>query len=218
MCNQEALFSYYQALHNPLNVVLSDGRSLQATRQGSVVLKMKLPNGKTKACTLQDVLLVSSLVYNLLSVTSTSKKGKVTTFSKLKCEIRDTKSNLLAVGHREGSLYYLDHDDTIYQACLSSEQRSSKVKVWHCRLGHLGAQGMQELARSKIVEGIDFDEKQELGFCECCVQGKSHRLLFKSSTKRSNHPLDLVYVVIMEVNTLPLNLLLTSTKKGSNMN
>ena len=83
MCNQETLFSGYQALQNPLNVVLGDGRSLQATGQGSVVLKMKLPNG---ACTLQDVLLVPSLAYNLLSVTSASKKGKVTTFSKMKCD------------------------------------------------------------------------------------------------------------------------------------
>ena len=194
MCNQETLFSGYQALQNPLNVVLGDGRSLQATGQGSVVLKMKLPNGKIKACTLQDVLLVPNLAYNLLSVTSASKKGKVTTFSKMKCEIRDNKSNLLAVGHREGSLYYLDHDDTVHQACSSSEQSSCKGTIWHRRLGHLGAQGMQELARRKMVNGIDFDEKQELGFCECCIQGKSHRLPFQSSaTKRSNHPLDLVH-------------------------
>ena len=45
-----------------------------------------------------------------------------------------------------------------------------------------------------MVEGMDFDEKQEFGFCECCIQGKSHRLPFQSSTtKRSNHPLDLVH-------------------------
>ena len=80
------------------------------------MLKMKLPNGKTKACTLHDVLLVLDLAYNLFSVTPASKKGKVTTFSKLKCEIRDAKSNLLAVGCREGSLYYLDYDDLVQQA------------------------------------------------------------------------------------------------------
>ena len=53
---------------------------------------------------------------------------------------------------------------------------------------------MQELLRNKMVEGIDFDEKQKFGFCECCIQGKSHRLPFQSSTtKKSNHPLDLVH-------------------------
>ena len=80
MCNQEMLFSHYQALKTPLNVMLGNGRSLQAIGKGSVTLKMKLLNGKTKACTL--------LIWhkNLFSVTLASKKGKVTTFSKLKCE------------------------------------------------------------------------------------------------------------------------------------
>ena len=50
------------------------------------------------------VLLVPDLAYNLFSVTSAPKRGNVTTFSKLECEIKNAKSNLLAVG---GSLYYL---------------------------------------------------------------------------------------------------------------
>ena len=91
-------------------------------------------------------------------------------------------------------MYYLDHDDTVHQACPSLEQIGAKGTIWHCRLGHLGAQGLQELARSKMVQGIDFDEKQEFGFCECCVQGKSHRLPFQlSTTRRSNYPLELVH-------------------------
>ena len=151
MCNQETLFSDFQRLQKTLNVVLGDGRSLQAIGQGSVVLEMKLPNGKNKACTLHNVLLAPSLAYNLLSVTSASNKGKVVTFSKSKCEIRDNESNLLAVGQREGSLYYLDHDDTVHQACPSLEQIGAKGTIWHRRLGHLGAQGLQELARSKMV-------------------------------------------------------------------
>ena len=194
MCNQEILFSDFQRLQKPLYVVLGDGRSLQATGLGSVVLKMKLPNGMSKPCTLHNVLLVPSLAYNLLSVTSASKKGKIVTFSKMKCEIRDDKSSLLAVGRREGSLYYLDNDDTVHQACPSSEQSDDRGKIWHRRLGHLGAQGMQELARSKMVQGMDFDKKQEFGFCECCIQGKSHRLPFQlSTTRRSKYPLELVH-------------------------
>ena len=194
MCNQEILFSDFQRLQKPLNVVLGDGRSLQATGLGSVVLKMKLPNGMSKPCTLHNVLLVPSLAYNLLSVTSASKKGKIVTFSKMKCEIRDNKSSLLAVGRREGSLYYLDDDDTVHQACPTSEQSDDRGKIWHRRLGHLGAQGMQELARSKMVQGMDFDKKQEFGFCECCIQGKSHRLPFQlSTTRRSKYPLELIH-------------------------
>ena len=105
MCNNEAMFSDLQALQNPLNVTLGDGRDLHAVGRGNVVLTMNLPQDKTESYTLHDVLLVPDLAYNLVSVTAASKKGKMTTFSEMKCEIRDSKSKLVATGHRDGSLY-----------------------------------------------------------------------------------------------------------------
>jgi len=92
MCNQQSLFTHYQPLAKPLNVLLGDGRSLQAIGQGSIVLSMNLPDSKINQCTLCDVLLVPDLVFNLFSITSASKKGKVTTFSEMKCEITDKGS------------------------------------------------------------------------------------------------------------------------------
>ena len=72
-----------------------------------MVLMMNVSHGK-ESRTLHDVLLVPDLAYNLISVTAAAKRGKVTTFSEIRCEIRDSKSKLVATGHREGSLYYLD--------------------------------------------------------------------------------------------------------------
>jgi len=115
-------------------------------------------------------------------------------FSKLECEIRNAKSNLLAFGYREGSLYYLDNADEVHQAHPTSDEISRKAKLWHRRLGHLGAQGMEELARSEMVGGIDFDGKLDFSFYECCIEGKSHCQPFHSSTvKRANQPLELVH-------------------------
>ena len=194
MCNDEAMFSHLRALRSPLNVTLGDGRNLQAVGRGNVVLTMKLPQGKTESCTLHDVLLVPDLAYNLLSVTSASKKGKVTTFSEMRCEIRDSKSKLIASGHREGSLYFLDHGGPIHQACSSCDRNSSKETTWHRRFGHLGVQGMQALTKNKMVKGLDFDWKEGSSFCESCVEGKSHRLPFQPSTvKRADHPLKLIH-------------------------
>ena len=142
MCNNEMMFSDLQALRSPLNVTLGDGRNLQAVARGNVVLTMNLSYGKMESCTLHDVLLIPDLAYNLLSVTAASKKGRVTTFSEMKCEIRDSKSKLIASGHREGSLYYLDHRGPIHKACSSSDSNSSKQATWHRRFGHLGSQEM----------------------------------------------------------------------------
>ena len=47
---------------------------------------------------------------------------------------------------------------------------------------------MQELAKSKMAKGLDFDCKQDFSFCEPCVQGKSHHLPFQQSgVKKTNH-------------------------------
>lgn len=148
-----------------MNVTLGDGWNLQGVGRGNVVLTMKLSHGK-KNCTLHDVLLVPDLAYNLLSVTAASKRRKVTTFSEMKCEIRDSKSKLIASGHREGSLYHLDHKSPIHQACSSSDCNSSKKTTWHRRFDHLGIQGMQMLAKSNMVNVLDFDWKQESSFCK----------------------------------------------------
>ena len=140
------------------------------------------------------VLLVPDLAYNLISVTAADKRGKMTTFSDTKCEIRDSKSKLVATGHREGSLYYLDHGGPIHQAHSSSDGNNYKETIWHRRFGHLGSQGMQLLVRKKMVSGLDLDGKQHPTFCEPCVKGKTHRLAFQSSsTKRADHPLELIH-------------------------
>ena len=85
-----------------------DGYRRQATGRGNVILKMNLPVEKVETRTLHNILLVPNLTYNLLSITAASKRGKVTTFTEKGCKIRDSKSKLVASGHREGGLYYLD--------------------------------------------------------------------------------------------------------------
>ena len=191
MYNKKSLFSHLVPLQSSITITLGDGHSLQAIGHGNVTLKMKLPLERVETCTLHDVLFVPDLAYNLLSITAASKRRKVTTFTEEVCEIRDLESKLIASGHREGSLYYLDQQDDIHQVCTSQE---SKRVIWHRRLGHLGSSGMEELVKRQMIRGLDFDCKQVSEFCEPCTRGKSHRLPFKrKSERRTRHPLELVH-------------------------
>ena len=50
------------------------------------------------------------------------------------------------------------------------------------------------MEKSKMVKGLDSQMRENFSFCELCVQGKSHRLLFQqSSVKRTDDPLDLIH-------------------------
>ena len=144
---------------------------------------MNLLHNKLKKCTLHDVFLVPGLAYNLLSVTSASKRGKEIKFSEMTCEICDSKSKVVAIGRREGSLYmyYLDHVGPTHQVYTGSDQKESMSLIWHRRFGHLGMQGLQELVKGKMATGLDISSKSEFTFCESCVQSKSHRLPFQHS-------------------------------------
>ena len=141
------------------------------------------------------MLFVPDLVYNLLSVISASKRGKVTTFYESKCKIIDSRSKLIASGQRAGSLYYLLHKENAdYQPYPSTTQNSSREAIWHRRFGHFNSSGLNALSKNQMVRGLKFDHKLDLGFCEPCVHGKNHRQPFpQSSGRKTNQPLELVH-------------------------
>ena len=135
MCNDESIFTNFRPLSPSLHVTLGDGRSLQATGQGNVVLKMNLPHDRIENCILHDVLLIPELSYNLLSVTSAAKRRKMTTFTKDTCEIRDSKSRIVALGNRDGGLYNLDHGGPVLRVNFGQHHSSSKILPGTVALG-----------------------------------------------------------------------------------
>ena len=65
---------------------------------GSVNLQMVLPAGKFRNCTLNDVLYVPDLAFNLLSVVKITNAGKKVVFSESSCEIFNNDDSLIAIG------------------------------------------------------------------------------------------------------------------------
>ena len=172
-CHDEKSFLALYQIREPVDVVLGDGHSLTAIRRGKVVLKMVLPNGESKSCTLHDVLYVPKLAYNLISVTKASQTGKVVKFTKSGSYILDRKHKVVAKATKVGSLYLLDHIPNCERANVA-KQPETKEDVWHKRYGHLGVSSLQKLANKNLVDGFEFNLSQELTFCEACPHGKQH--------------------------------------------
>ena len=182
-----------QCLKSPQEVTLGDGHVLEATGIGAVELQASLGNGTTRRCTLHNVLYVPQLSYNLFSVSRATEMGKTTSFDKTSCRVYDANEKLIAIGSKVGSLYYLNCYS--HQVNVADNQCcETKEDVWHRRLGHLGKQSMQKLAKNELVVGFEYDVSKEIHFCEPCALGKHHRSSFPNDGgKRSEEPLGLVH-------------------------
>ena len=194
MCNCEPHFLHLRDLSSPLTITLGDGSTLQAAGRGNVILRMRLPHGKVEDCTLYDVLYVPGLAYNLLSVPAAARRSKVTTFSGSSCKIKSSRGRLVACGHREGSLYYLDCDGIKEQVHSTHYSEKANGTIWHRRLGHLGFCSLQSLQKHCMVDGLDLDHLPEMEFCESCTEAKAHRLPFRQRTSMlAQEPLELIH-------------------------
>jgi hypothetical protein len=189
MCNDKELFKGLSPLRKPQEVTLGDGRVLGATAEGTVTLKLLLPDGSSQRCNLQNVLYVPKLSYNLLSVSKASEAGKMTKFNSSGCKIVNRHKKVVAFATRMGNLYYLEF-------CRKPQQlneKKSKERLWHRRYGHLGEQSLKKLASKELVQRFDYNVTNSIGFCETCTGGKLHRSRFETSKSQTKEPLELVH-------------------------
>jgi len=168
MSNQKSVFIDYQPLQKPLKVILGDGR-------------MNLSNQETNKCAHIDAIPVPELVFNLFRITSASKKGQL-----FWCEIREMLIWGLLPRDIEREVYTILITMILITKPAQVQSSKCKLTVQHQRFGHLVASGLQESAKNKMVNGLQYDWKQEIAFCEWCVQGKLTFLHF--TTKQASHP------------------------------
>ena len=106
---------------------------------------------------LHEVLYVSNLSYNLLSVSKATKSGKTVEFSKAGREIMDENRKLIATATRVDSLYYLNcREDRQKLNVEAKKSQGTEEIIWHRRYGHLGARSLEEPVRHDMVDGFDY--------------------------------------------------------------
>ena len=184
------MFVDLKPLKKPMEVTLGDGHALQAVGRGVVSLMMKLPSGVTRKCIVQDVLYVPALSYNLLSVSQTAERGKVTEFNGSGCQISGSDGRLITKATRVGSLYYLNYEVSQH----TSVTRQDSNTLWHQQFRHINKRSLQKLARDDMVKGLNFNYTKDIDFCETCIEGKHKKSAFPTSgSSRATQPLDLVH-------------------------
>ena len=154
MCNDSEQF---RLLSKTQEVTLGDGHALDGT-------------GSTQRCTLNDVLYVPKLSYNLPSVSKAAVAGNTTKFGETGCE-----------GH---SICYKS-----WQPVLPGALSQQTHPVLRARRGCSTTDMGTWESRVSMAEEFDYNAKNSIGFCETCVNSKHHRTPFKPSERHAMQPL-----------------------------
>ena len=98
----------------------------------------------------------------------------------------------MALGVREGSLYYLNCTMKS-QESVNVAQEGSKERLWHRLFEHLNEQSIQKVVKKGMVNKLDYDTSCEIGIGEACIGGKQCKNSFMSSKTKTSVPLELVH-------------------------
>ncbi|KAE8697713.1 hypothetical protein F3Y22_tig00110610pilonHSYRG00140 [Hibiscus syriacus] len=175
----------------PGKLTVGNGVSLDIRSIGSSVL----PSTSSRALLLNDLLHVSSITKNLLSVSKLARDNTIyIEFHAATCYVRDesTKEVLLR-GRMDGGLYTFALDDQSKDISGASANLvaadSSLSELWHRRLGHPASFAFNKVAKEL---GVKLDSEINKN-CMACFMGKSHKLPFTQSNTQYSAPFELVF-------------------------
>lgn len=189
LVNNVNLLSNMRSLSQPIKIRIAKSRiELKARHVGEIKGKIHV-NGKQRIILIQNVLHVTGLQFNLLSVPKLEMKGYRILFEKGKGII--LKNNkVVAVANRNYRVYELNIINYLHtaNACTSVLDRGT----WHRRLGHINFNSLEKLAG--MVEGLNLSHLRAAdNACSTCVEGKQTRLPHNQRRIRARRPLELVH-------------------------
>ena len=129
-----------------------EGVSFADEGKGEVMGLGKIATSNDK--TLDNVLLVESLTYNLLSVSQLCIMSYDCLFTDKGVSVyRRDDSSIVFKGRMKGKLYLVDFqsDKVNHETCLMARIKSSMGWLWHRRLVHVG---MRNLHKPMLAWGI----------------------------------------------------------------
>jgi transposase InsO family protein len=133
--------------------------------------------------TVEDVMLVEILSYNLLSVAQLADMGFATFFDVGIVVLLWSKSLKLAfVGHVENGLYVIDFLEKVTKAATCLMAKVDVGWLWHRRLGHVNMRTLQSLYKGNHILGLTDLTFAKDRVCRACIEGKMHELPHPSKT------------------------------------
>jgi hypothetical protein len=131
---------------------------------------------------MKDVLYVSGLKKNLLSISSLEKKGFRVTFidgEVLMWDKGETLNEAIVIGNEENGLYKLKG----HSKAAMTHAIENSCELWHRRLAHINYKALPYIC--KAVTGLPELKGDHKGICNGCAQGKNIKNPFPKWDKKT---------------------------------
>lgn len=189
MCSNASLFESVAEVEKTLH--LANNETTKVNGVGDVKIEIK-EKRKNNDVTLKNVLLVSDLRQNLISVSKITDKGHEVHFRKNEAVIVKNNGEEWLRAKRYGNLYYINIEQ--YQTNKIDSENYSDIDLWHYRMGHLNEHDLKNMSIKDKVHGMNIKENDKLSKCEICITEKQVANSYKSANeKRTNHLLEIVH-------------------------
>lgn len=175
MTHDKTLLLNYSNYDEPTEILVGDGEHIEAHGKGWLFI-----HGKKEPKVIKDVLYVPKMAANLFSVKAGVKDGFEIKFDKTGTTVIHEGEKFLT--HYDGCLFTIDL--RILNLPKKASQKAFAVydaDSWHRRFGHCGKNVITNLAKFKMVDGMQFGNPEPQ--CEDCMLGKSCRKPHPSRNK-----------------------------------
>ena len=162
--------------------------------QGKGKVKLNLP-AETFA---SDVMYTPNAAANLLSVGQIADKGHIIVFDNKGAKVYDKneieiKGKIKFTGSKVHGIYKLDQHKLNQKPAALMNSTQTSHELWHKRMGHISFKNLCRL-RDGLAHGISFKDKESIGKCISCIEGKQTRLSFpKGTATRATEKLQLIH-------------------------
>lgn len=152
----------------------------------------------TRSLSLKDVLYVSDIQKNLISVYRMCNTNRVSVeFFPAHFQVNDLNTGVrLLQGKTKNELYEWPVNEVVPTSMFASPTSKSDLTLWHSRLGHPSLPILKILV-SKFSLPTSHSVQHHLPCSDCFIY-KSHKLLFHSNTITSTFPLEYLYTDVWQ--------------------
>lgn len=189
LVNTLDVFNEVVDLMPPLKIsIAKNDVFITATKRGSIPVITNLGIEGV----LQDVLYSHEVPYNLLSVRRIQQAGMSVIFNETEgVEIQKGGKSILtgkSLNDLISVIFKINKKDISNKInMVTNNTSSSKYKIWHERLGHIGKTKFLELKNNEMVDDVNLIKQIHPNddICESCIYGKQSKLPFSKSKDKN---------------------------------